>query len=49
MDNQVSADPMRSYYGGNAGWLRQVKRQFDPAGFFSTNAMAIPPAAASRK
>ena len=49
LDDQVSADPMRSYYGGNAGWLRQLKRQFGPAGFFSTNVMAILPASGSQK
>jgi hypothetical protein len=44
MDGQI-----QDYYGGNAGWLRQLKRQFDPAGFFSTNVMAILPASGSQK
>lgn len=45
IDEDISPDPLFSYYGANLAWLRQTKRQFDPEGRFSTNPLSIPPAA----
>ncbi|PSC74596.1 reticuline oxidase [Micractinium conductrix] len=42
LDVDISATPMTSYYGSNAGWLKKVKSQYDPTGLFTSNPTAIP-------
>ena len=37
--------PAEAYYGPNLGWLRLIKRQWDPTCYFCTDPQALLPAA----
>ena len=39
--------PIEAYYGPNLAWLKTVKRRWDPEAYWSTNPLAIPPAASA--
>lgn len=41
MDSGISVDPLTSYYGNNTCRLIEVKKKYDPKGFFE-NPMSIP-------
>lgn len=44
MDDSLSVDPLKSYYGENVCRLVDIKRNYDPDNFFS-NPHAIQPTA----
>jgi FAD/FMN-containing dehydrogenase len=41
-DIAVSANPLKSYYGNNLGWLQSIKTKLDPNDLFTANPLAIP-------